>query len=217
MHLQVSKIKTIEPTVNQQMNFQTRQLNKEPKSSYQLHRRYSINGVINQDVCKIQDKYSKQLNQLLHIKYQNMLQLFKKKQYIQPNFKLDNKNFEHVVTNQFRKKQSQFTPLKKKFNGKEWHKYNYDRYRLLSRQGSIEKLETNRNQTIQPCLQISQANREQRSVSQMNNNRNELNKSLYNDRWKFKRSNSQQKENLIIILIDENQHNQKQDRIVQID
>ncbi|CAK58645.1 unnamed protein product (macronuclear) [Paramecium tetraurelia] len=198
------------------MSNQTRQLSKELNSSHQIHRRYSTNGVNHQDVCKIQDKYSKQLNHLLHIKYQNMLQLFKKKQYIRSNIKQNDKTFEHVVTNQFTKTQSQFAPLKKKFNGKEWHKYNHERCRFLSRQGSIEKLETNRNQNIQPCMLISQANRQQRSVSQMNNNRAELNKILNNNKWKIVRSNSQYKENLIIILIDESQHNQKQNRIVQV-
>ncbi|CAD8047708.1 unnamed protein product [Paramecium primaurelia] len=216
MFLQGSKIKTLEPTVNQQMKYSTRQLNQEPKSSHSLHRRYSTIGVIHQDVYKIEDKYSKKLNHLLQTKYYNMHQLFKKKQYIPANFKLDNKPFEHVVTNQFSKTSSQFVQKKKKFNVKEWHKINYDRFRFLSRQGSIEKLVSNRYQSIQPCLQISQANRQHRSVSQINNYRTESFNSFNNERSKGQRCNSLQKENLVIFLIDENQHNQKHDRIAQI-
>ncbi|CAK88386.1 unnamed protein product (macronuclear) [Paramecium tetraurelia] len=211
MFLQGSKIKTIEATVNQQIKFSTRQLSQELKSSHSLHRRYSTVAVIHQDAYKIEDKYSKQLNQSLHTKYYNMHQLFKKKQYIPANFKSNNKPFEHVVTNQFSKTSSQLVQKKKKFNAKEWHKVNYDRFRFLSRQASIEKLVTNRQQSIQPCLQIQQANRQQRSVSQMNNYRTESISSLNNERCKCQRSNSLQKENLVIFLIEENQQNQKHD------
>ncbi|CAD8056063.1 unnamed protein product [Paramecium sonneborni] len=213
-----SKIKTNELTANQQLNCQqSRQVTKDCKSSHQLHRRYSTNSAIYQEVFKNENNYSKQIKSLLHTRFYNLHQLFKRKQYIPVNIKQVNKPFENVVTNQFSTTQSYLGQKKKKLNTREWHKVNYDKFRYLSREGSIEKLvTTNRNQNIQPCLQISQINKQQRSVSQMNNQRTESYNYLNNERCKSKRSNSLQKENLIIFLIDENQHNQKQDRIAQI-
>ncbi|CAD8059060.1 unnamed protein product [Paramecium sonneborni] len=217
MLLKGSKIKTIETTANQQMSYQTIKFIREARSSHQLHRRYSTSSSIHKEVFNNEDKCSKQTKSLLQIRYCNIHQLFKKKQYIPTNFQQDKKPFQHVVTNQFSKTQGQFIQQKKKFNAREWHKVNYDRFRFLSRQGSIEKIIANRFQSIQPCLQISQANKIQRSASQINNYRTESYNCLHQQRCQCQRSKSLQKENIVIFVIDENQHNQKlQDRNAQI-
>ncbi|CAD8053098.1 unnamed protein product [Paramecium sonneborni] len=87
------------------------------------------------------------------------------------------------------------------FNTKIWSKVNCDEDSYAGRKFSIEKVETNRDSKISPCLKVSQAIRFQRSNSYLTNLRTEMKRNILNQN-QYSRSRSVMRQNVLLVFVE---------------